>query len=134
MKNLFGIIIASLLICLASCQEKESDPKEAPSNAMLAALQNLSEHDLDGYLAHAYLAEDDDSIHINLLKQAITQQLQRQEQMKGTVSGYDVIDVRFVNDSICTVLYQYAFSDSTKEVCSQKMVLIDGDWKIKIRN
>ncbi len=134
MKKLTSYIFLALLATLVGCKDKELDPKYAPKQAMTEALQKLGEHDYDGYMSYAFLGEDDDSVHIDLVKRLLNQHQEYQEHKKGNVANIDVVDVKFINDSVCTVLYQLAFADSTKEVSSQKMVCIDGNWKICIRN
>jgi len=134
MKKLLYYIFLALLVTLVGCISKEFDPQDAPKQAMIEALQKLEEHDYDAYMLYAYLGEDEDSVYIDLIKKLLNQHQEYQEHKKGHVANIDVVDVKFANDSICTVLYQLVFSDSTKEVSSQKMVCVEGDWKIRIRN
>ena len=135
MKKIVVFVLTVLIASFAiSCRDTEVDPKDAPAKAMIDALQKLYAHDYDAYLSCAELDGEDDSVHMELYKQILAQHQEYQYSAKGNVVEFDVVDVKFSGDTVCTVLYQLAFPDSTKEISSQKMVRVGDDWKIKIRN
>lgn len=133
MKNTVFYIIA-VLILTTGCKEEVTDPLAAPKQALEEALLKLYEHDYNSYIHSIDIGTEMDTVHVELMQNVYAQYQERIEATKGKPVSVKAIDAKMSNDSVCTVFYQITYADSTKEVSSQKMLLIGGTWKIRIRN
>lgn len=134
MKKLYFISLFAIVSILFGCKKGEQDTLEAPKKVLLSALQKLDIHDYDGYLNDVDLSDISDSSQVEFLQMALNQHQDWQEKKKGTVTNLSIVDAKVISDSVCTIYYQFTFSDNTKETCSQKMVKVDNAWKIRLRN
>lgn len=135
MRILLYSIISFCAFCFMSChEEKVVDPTDAPKETLLSALEALNAGDYDSYLKNVDMGEDMDTFHVFFMKQVLKQHHEWIVQEKDSISSVQIVDVKMKNDSLATVYYQYVFGDSTTEVSSQKMMRIDGAWKLRLRN
>lgn len=134
MKKHHIVFLIILLSTMMGCKEKEQDTLEAPKKVLLSALQKLEIHDYDGYMQVADLGSITDSIQLEYMMMILNQHQEMQEKKKGNVLDAKIIGAKMVCDSVCTVYYQLTFNDNLKETCSQKMVKVNNDWKIRLRN
>lgn len=134
MKKHHIVFLIILLSAMMGCKEKEQDTLEAPKKVLLSALQKLEIHDYDGYMQVADLGSITDSIQLEYMMMILNQHQEMQEKKKGNVLDTKIIGAKMVCDSVCTVYYQLTFKDNLKETCSQKMVKVNNDWKIRLRN
>lgn len=131
-KALYHIIIA-MLVCVG-CKQKEEDPAAMPKHVLHEALHMLESHDYDAYIAFSDIDCEYDSVYVTIMKNILRQHQESRESAKGNAESIDIVDAKIIADSICMVYYQFTYADSTKEVGVQKMVCVDGNWKIRIRN
>lgn len=134
MKKLYYISLFAIVSILIGCKKSEQDTLEAPKKVLLSALQKLDVHDYEGYLNDVDLSDISDSSQVEFLQMALNQHQDWQEKKKGTVTNLSIVDAKVISDSVCTIYYQFTFSDNTQETCSQKMVKVDNAWKIRLRN
>lgn len=134
MKYLFLIPAFFLMICLASCHDKITLPEDAPKEALKTALDALNSDDYNTYISCVDGGEMMDSIQSKIFIQILRQHQDWLTHEKGTVASVEMIDGKMRGDTVCTVYYQYTYSDSTKEVMSQKMIRREGVWKIRLRS
>ena len=130
MKHLHIYIL--LALCLVSCHELT--PEEAARETLKEALEALERNDHDAYLKHVDLGADLDSSKTAYMKDVLRQHLGWRREERAAVVSIDMVDAKMQGDSICTVYYQYSFTDGTKEVGAQKMVKYGEEWKLRLRN
>lgn len=135
MRHLCVLLVASLafLFIAVSCGDSEP-PIPAEHKAFLDAYKALNEHDYDTYLEYVDMEDNEDSTYADLLKMVLNQHQEYQEKKKGSVTDIEIVDSKKESETACTVFYRLSFSGNASEVSSQKMVCVDGDWKIKVRN
>lgn len=124
------IVIISMLLCLASCEDKTREP----AGALEIALEALNRGDYDTYLQWVDMGSEMDAAQKSMMRHALKQHLEWRRAERAAVASIDMIDTQMQGDTICTVYYQYTFADSTKEVASQKMVKHGETWKLRLRN
>lgn len=134
MKSLRYYYIAIAILVCAGCKQKEEDPAAAPKRVLQEALQSLHDHNYDAYMQVADVDCELDSVHASMLRQLLQQHQEMNEARNGAVLDVSVIDAKMISDTICTVYCQTTYADSTREVSSHKMVVVDGQWKIRLRN
>ena len=98
------------------------------------ALEALEKDDHEAYLKHVDWGGEMDAVQTAYMKDVLRQHLGWRRSERAAVVSIDMIDAKMEGDTICTVYYQYAFADGTKEVVAQKMVRSGEDWKIRLRN
>jgi hypothetical protein len=98
------------------------------------------EQALDSLFAHRYNAYIDavDFAGVPFKRKLMTDILQQHvegiEQEKGVIMDCRADSVLFQNDSVATVYYKLMYSTGVSEMHSQKMNMVNGDWKIRIRD
>lgn len=98
------------------------------------ALEALNKDDHEAYLKYVDMGEEMDPAKTAYMKDVLRQHLGWRRSERPAVVAIDMIDSQMEGDSICTVYYQYTFSDGTNEVGAQKMVRYGEAWKIRLRN
>lgn len=120
------------MACVVSCSEEDNDA--APKLALKTALDALNEGNYDLYLQYSDYGSDEDSLHVELLKELLRQHQDWQTKNLGKLATIKVTDVKMKNDSVCVAYYQYVFEDSTKTQSSQKMVRSGNLWKLVLKD
>ena len=123
-----------LLLALSACWGKEELPEDKAKAALKEALSTLQSGNVDGSMQYVDFGSEMDSVQLAVMQCLLKQHLDRQAQLKGTIVSIETVDAQLLGDSVCTVFCQLAFSDSTVEVVSQKMVRVGESWKIRLRN
>ena len=127
------ILSVLMLSILSGCNFRDNDPAAVPKRVLLEALRHLETHDYDAYIENVDMRCLTDSQQTDIMLRALSQHQAWQEAKKGK-ADIDIVEAMMIGDTVCTVFYQLTFPDSTKEVSSQKMVLYDGQWRIRVRN
>lgn len=127
------ILSVSMLTILGGCNFQENDPAAVPKRVLLEALRHLEAHDYDAYLESVDMRCLTDSLQTDIMLRALSQHQTWQEVKKGK-ADIDIVEATMIGDTVCTVFYQLTYPDSTIEVSSQKMVLYEGQWRIRVRN
>jgi len=123
-----------VLLGLTSCWGDKGLPEDQAKAVLKEALTALQRHDVDAYLRCVDFGTDMDSLQEVFMRRVLEQHQDRQDQLRGAVSGIDMIDAEMQGDSVCMVFYQMTFPDSMVEVASQKMIRVGKNWKIRLRN
>ena len=118
------------VLCLAACQEKPA----GPTHTLKEALEALEREDYDAYLRCVDVGTEMDSVQKQAMRQVLRQHVGWRRTKRPAVVSIDMIDSQMLDDSVCTVYYQYTFADSTKDVGAQKMVRHGDVWKLRLRN
>ncbi|MBR3619553.1 MAG: hypothetical protein IKN44_07380 [Bacteroidaceae bacterium] len=129
MKHIYIILLA---LCFTACREKT--PEEEAQMTLKEALEALNKDDHEAYLKYVDMGEEMDPAKTAYMKDVLRQHLGWRRSERAAVVAIDMIDAQMESDSICTVYYQYTFSDGTNEVGAQKMVRYGEAWKIRLRN
>ena len=129
MKHIYIILLA---LCFTACREKT--PEEEAQMTLKEALEALNKDDHEAYLKYVDMGEEMDPAKTAYMKDVLRQHLGWRRSERPAVVAIDMIDAQMEGDSICTVYYQYTFSDGTNEVGAQKMVRYGEAWKIRLRN
>lgn len=124
----------TLVLCVIFGCKHEDAPEDAAKKVLLTALKDLQTHNYDAYLANTDIDCEMDSFHLAIMKQILVQHQEWQDANKGTLTDLQIVDAKMINDTVCSIYYQLEFDDSVKEACSQKMICVDGNWKIRVRN
>ncbi len=136
MRRAFVYILMMVVLALSvsSCESVDTD-KTAPVKALMTeALDSLRAGRYETYLKSYVDLSDMDSTLIPVLAKAYSQEQGRLAKTNGSFNGYVVNHAQLVNDSLAIVYYDMQYADGTCETCAQRLVCIDGQWKIKIRN
>ena len=121
-----------LPLCLTACHQPT--PEEAAATALIEALEAEGRGDHEAYMQHVDGGADMDSAQVACLHALWQQHLGWRRANKGELVSVEMEKVQMHGDSTCTVYYRYSFSDGTKEVSAQDMVLRGEEWKIRLRN
>lgn len=123
------------LYFFTSCNEnKNADPAEAPKKAFLEAMDYFISKDYDTYSQHLDYGVDMDSTQHTTMLSVLRQHQEWQETSKGSIDSCIAVGATLECDTVATVYYKLKFAGGTSEVSSQKMVRINGEWKIRVRN
>lgn len=136
MRRAFVYILSTVMLVLSvsSCEYADTD-ETAPVKAFMAeALDSLRAGRYETYLKSYVDLSDMDSTLIPILAKAYSQEQGRIAKTNGSFNGYIVNHAQLVNDSLAIVYYDMQYADGTCETCAQRLVCINGEWKIKIRN
>jgi len=125
--------ILFMLMSLAGCRH-EPTPQELAETTLKEALEALNRGDYDAYLRSVDFGTEMDSAQTAYMKDLLRQHLGWRASERGSVVSIEMKKSELLSDSVYMVYYQYHFSDSTKEVASQKMVRYGTEWKIRLRN
>ena len=124
-----------LLLCvmtLCSCSNNEVSAHDAPKVALEQALDSLFAHRYNAYIDAVDFAGV--PFKRKLMTDILQQHVEGIEQEKGVIMDCRADSVLFQNDSVATVYYKLMYSTGVSEMHSQKMNMVNGDWKIRIRD
>lgn len=124
-----------LLLCvmaLCSCSSNEVSAHDAPKVALERALDSLFAHSYGTYIDAVDYAGV--PFERELMTDILQQHVEGIEHEKGSVMDCRADSVLFQNDSVATVYYKLTYSTGVSEMHSQKMNMVNGDWKIRIRD
>ena len=113
--------------------EKKTDATIAPRNAMEEALNAFYSNDFSSYVNMVDYGTELDSAERDVVLNIMSQYHERQSAKKGGVSRYEILSVDMPSDSLATVYYDLFFGNDSVEMCSEKMILRNGQWKIRVR-
>lgn len=134
MKYLLLTVVTLVLLTSCWMLQKEVNNEEQARQALLDALTAINSHDFESYYNSLDFGTEFDSVQKQVVLSTIMQHQDWQDKRKGLVADISTISLDLVSDSVCIIFYQLTFSDSTKEVSSQKMVRCDEKWKLRMRN
>ena len=134
MKRFLPFFAVLFVVCLTACHEKIVAPEDAPKEALRSALEALNRGDYDTYMSYVDYGVEMDSVRKSYMRNAISQHVGWRTARKASVVAIDMVDAEMEGDSVCTVFYRYTFAAGADEVAVQKMVLNDGEWKLKVRD
>ena len=133
MKKLFLILSILLTFGISSCN-RDNGPGAIPKKELQKALDLLAKGKMEEYTSKLDFGEELDSIHQHYFSEAIVQRQKITERTMGMVNGYKVKDAKMHGDTVATVYYTQYFANGDSILCSQKMVCIDGIWRLRMRN
>lgn len=124
-----------LLLCvmaLCSCSSNEVSAHDAPKVALERALDSLFAHSYGTYIDAVDYAGV--PFERELMTDILQQHVEGIEHEKGSIMDCRADSVLLQNDSVATVYYKLTYSTGVSEMHSQKMNIVNGDWKIRIRD
>ncbi len=127
-------MVSTLVLTFIACHKAMTEPADAPKATLKSALEALNNDDIDAYIGFLDFGADMDSAQEASLRSVVRLHQQWHNTEHQEVKSVDVIDAVMKGDTVCTVYYQYTYSDSVKEVASQKMIRKNGVWKLRLRN
>lgn len=132
---LFGILLIASMAMLSSCNEnkKTVDATIAPRKAMEEALNAFYSNDFEKYVNLIDYGADLDSVERQVVLNVMSQYHERQAAKKGGVTKFEVLSADMPSDSLATVYFDLVFGNDSVEMCSEHLILRDGQWKIKVR-
>lgn len=132
---LFSILLIASMAMLLSCSEnkKTVDATIAPRKAMEEALNAFYSNDFDTYVSLIDYGADLDSVERQVVLNVMSQYHERQAAKKGGVTKFEVLSADMPCDSLATVYFDLVFGNDSVEMCSEHLILRDGQWKIKVR-
>ena len=132
---LFGILLIASMAMLSSCSEnkKTVDATIAPRKAMEEALNAFYSNDFETYVSLIDYGADLDSVERQVVLNVMSQYHERQAAKKGGVTKFEVLSADMPSDSLATVYFDLVFGNDSVEMCSEHLILRDGQWKIKVR-
>ena len=132
---LFGILLIASMVMLSSCNEnnKTVDATIAPRKAMEEALNAFYSNDFEKYVNLIDYGADLDSVERQVVLNVMSQYHERQAAKKGGVTKFEVLSADMPSDSLATVYFDLVFGNDSVEMCSEHLILRDGQWKIKVR-
>ncbi len=133
MKKLFFILSILLIFGISSC-DRDNGPGAIPKKELQKALDLLAQGKMEEFMSKLDFGEELDSIRTHYFTEAIVQRQKMTERTMGTVNGYKVKDAKMYGDTVATVYYTQYFSNGDSILCSQKMVCINGTWRLRMRN
>lgn len=113
--------------------EKKADATIAPRKAMEEALNAFYSNDFSSYVDMIDSVEKLDSAEREIVLDVMSQYHERQNAKKSGVTRYEILSVDMLSDSLATVYYDLFFGNDSVEMCSEKMILRNGKWKIRAR-
>lgn len=132
-----GVVKYMLFACVClfyGCGgEKKADASIAPRKAMEEALNAFYSNDFNSYVNMVDYGTELDSVEREVVLNVMSQYHERQSAKKGGVSGYEILSVDMSSDSLATVYFDLFFGNDSVEMCSEKMILRSGQWKIRVR-
>jgi len=105
---------------------------DAPKVALERALDSLFAHSYGTYIDAVDYAGV--PFERELMTDILQQHVEGIEHEKGSIMDCRADSVLFQNDSVATVYYKLTYSTGVSEMHSQKMNMVNGDWKIRIRD
>ena len=133
MKNIFYILLILLTFGITSCNSDDG-PAAIPKKELQNALDLLAQGKMEQYMSKLDFGEELDSVHYLYFSEAIIKRNKLTERRLGAVNGYKVTGAKMWNDTVATVFYTQYFANGDSCDCSQKMVCIDGTWRLRMRN
>lgn len=132
---LFGILLIASMVMLSSCNEnkKTVDATIAPRKAMEEALNAFYSNDFEKYVNLIDYGADLDSVERQVVLNVMSQYHERQAAKKGGVTKFEVLSADMPSDSLATVYFDLVFGNDSVEMCSEHLILRNGQWKIKVR-
>ena len=133
-KIIMLMMVGTSVLTFIACHDEMKDPSDEAKKTLKTALDALSNGDVDTYLSLADFGTDMDSVQEASMRKVLRFHVDKMRKMHADVASIDIIDAAMKGDTVCTVYYQYTYSDSVKEVASQKMLMSNGAWKLRLRN
>lgn len=132
MTKLCPILLLLCVMALCSCSSNEVSAHDAPKVALERALDSLFAHSYGTYIDAVDYAGV--PFERELMTDILQQHVEGIEHEKGSIMDCRADSVLFQNDSVATVYYKLTYSTGVSEMHSQKMNMVNGDWKIRIRD
>lgn len=119
-------------ISLSSCEDK--DPASASRKALEKAMRKLQKGDVEGYCRYLDFGQELDSLTEAQIAKMWVMHEKINLNIKGEVLAVDVVKVDVAADTLTTVYYKIKYASGNEEVSSNKLVCVNGEWKIRVRN
>jgi PBP1b-binding outer membrane lipoprotein LpoB len=123
------LLLLSLPLLLLSCS---TTPEQEVKVALGEAFEALQTNDVDAYMQHLDFGQPLDSAFFAVCADAVRQEM-LSEGHELQVVRWKVPQVNFESDSVALAFYTLYLANGDSLCKGQKMVCIDGVWKLRMR-